>query len=118
MLQECAGVEMLGLTVDKLSFKKHITILCQTSSYKLHALRRIRKYLTLEKARAMESPFMDSQFNYTPHGNLLTSDNSASLHQKHISTSGFWLLRFSKVCLRQIRSLCGTILVVKTYHMF
>ena len=83
MLEESAGVEMLGLIVDKLSFKKHITKLCQTASCKLHALRRIRKYLTLEKTRTLENAFMDSQFNYAPHENLLNSDNSASLRQRH-----------------------------------
>ena len=48
----------------------------QTALYKLHALRRIRKdltlekarvrkYLTLEKARALRTVFVDSQFKGT-----------------------------------------------------
>ena len=58
---------MLGLIVDnKLSFEKHSAKLCQTASYKLHALRRIRKCLTLEKARVMRNALVDSQFNYVP----------------------------------------------------
>ena len=64
---ESADVELRGLIIDnKLSFEKHIARLCQTASYKLHALRGIRKYLTLEKARVLENAFVDSQFNYAP----------------------------------------------------
>ena len=58
---------MLGLIVDhKPNSEKHIAKLCQTVSYKLHALRRKRKYLTLEKARVLRNAFVDSQFNYAP----------------------------------------------------
>ena len=40
-------VELLGLTIDKeLDFCKHIEKLCRNAQYNLHALRRIRKYLT------------------------------------------------------------------------
>ena len=49
-IDESDEVELLGLTIDKeLSFSKHIDKLCRNSQYKLHALRRIRKYLSLEK---------------------------------------------------------------------
>ena len=59
-------MELLGLIIDnKLSFEKHAK-LCQTASCKLHAPRRIRKYLTLEKARVMGNALVDSQFNYAP----------------------------------------------------
>ena len=67
IMKESADVELLGLIIDKkLSFEKHIAIFCQTAPYKLHALRQIIKYLTLEKAGALLNPFVDSQFNYTP----------------------------------------------------
>ena len=60
-------VELLGITIDKvLSFKQHIENLCRTAQYKLHALRRIRKYLTLDKAKLLGNAFIDSQFNYAP----------------------------------------------------
>ena len=36
------------------------------ASYKLHTLRRIRKYLTVEKAILLPNAFMNSQFNYVP----------------------------------------------------
>ena len=60
-------VKLLGITIDnELKFKKHIEDLCKNASYKLHALRRIRGYLTVEKARILANAFIDSQFNYAP----------------------------------------------------
>ena len=47
---ESDEVELLGLTIDK----------------KDHALRRIRKYLSLEKAKMLGNAFIDSQLNYAP----------------------------------------------------
>ena len=45
-------VTLLGIKIDKnLTFKKHISELCRSASYKLYTLRRIRKYLTVEKAK-------------------------------------------------------------------
>ena len=44
--------------------KKHIENLCRTAQYNLHALRRNRKYLTLDKAKLLDNVFIDSQFNY------------------------------------------------------
>ena len=46
-IRESQKVMLLGLTIDNcLTFKDHIDALCRNASYKLHALRRIRKYLT------------------------------------------------------------------------
>ena len=60
-------VELLGITIYKaLNLKKHIKTLCRSAQYKLHALRRIRKYLTLDKAKLLGNAFIDSQFNYAP----------------------------------------------------
>ena len=39
-------------------------MLCSTANYKLHALRRVRKYLTLEKAKLLCNAFINSQLNY------------------------------------------------------
>ena len=39
-------------------------MLCSTANYKLHALRRIRKYLTPVKVRLLYNAFINSQFNY------------------------------------------------------
>ena len=66
-IKESDEVELLGITIDKaLNFKKHTKNLCRTAQYKLHALRQIRKYLTLDKAKLLGNAFIDSQFNYAP----------------------------------------------------
>ena len=41
-------VKLLGITIDnQLKFKKHIVKLCKKTSYKLHALRRMRNLLLM-----------------------------------------------------------------------
>ena len=65
-VDESNEVELLGLTIDKkLNFSKHIDKLCRNAQYKLHALTRIRKFLSLEKAKMLSNIFIDSQLNYT-----------------------------------------------------
>ena len=62
---ESGEVELLGMTINKeWNFSKHIDKLCHNAQYKLHALRRIRKYLSLEKAKMLGNANIDSQFNY------------------------------------------------------
>ena len=57
----------MGITIDnELKFNKHIEDLCKKASYKLHALRRRRGYLKVEKARILANAFIESQFNYAP----------------------------------------------------
>ena len=47
-------VRLLGLTIDNfLTFKDHTDVLCRKASYKLHVLRRIRKYVTPDKAKVL-----------------------------------------------------------------
>ena len=49
-VEESQKVVILGLTIDnRLTFKDHFDMLCSTANYELHALRRIKKYLTLGK---------------------------------------------------------------------
>ena len=103
------------MTDKNLTFKKHIDNLVRKAQYKLHALRRIRNFLTLEKAKILDNAFINSQFNYAPliwmlcrktlyskieaihhrtlnvvyaiddsYSNLLLSNNSASIHQRHL----------------------------------
>ena len=58
-------IELLGIVIDnQLKFNKHIENLCKKASFKLHALPRIRKFLTVEKARILANVFINSQFNY------------------------------------------------------
>ena len=60
-------VKLLGITIDyDLKFKKHINELCRKASYELHALQRIRKYLSIDKAKLFANAFIDSQFNNAP----------------------------------------------------
>ena len=60
---ESGEAELLGMTIDKQrNFSKHIDKLCRNAQYKLHALRRIRKYLGSEKAEMLGNAFIDSQF--------------------------------------------------------
>ena len=60
-------VLLLGITIDKkLTFKQHVENLCRKAQYKLHALRRIRKFLTTEKAKMLGNAFIDSPFNHAP----------------------------------------------------
>ena len=64
-IRESQNVELLGLKIDnRLTFIDHINMLCRRASYKLHALGRIRKYLTLEKSKLLYNAFINNQFNY------------------------------------------------------
>ena len=59
-------VVLLGVTIDHelKKFNKQIEDLCKRASFKLHALKRIRKYLGIEKARILANAFIESQFSY------------------------------------------------------
>ena len=47
-------IEFLGIVTDnQLKFRKHTENLCKKTSFKLHALRRIRKFLTVQKTRIL-----------------------------------------------------------------
>ena len=60
-------VTLLEIKIDKnRTFKKRISELCRRAPYKLHALRRLRKYLTAEKAKLLANAFINSQLNYAP----------------------------------------------------
>ena len=63
--EESQKVVLLGLGIDnRLTFKDHVDMFCRTANYKLHALRRIRRYLTLEKTKLLYNVFINNQFNY------------------------------------------------------
>ena len=60
-IEESQKVVLLGLiNHNRLTFNDHVDLLCSTANYKLHTLRRIRKYLTLEKARLLYKAFINS----------------------------------------------------------
>ena len=65
--QPSDDVTLLGVIIEKnLTFEKHIDNLAHKAQYQFHALRRIRKFLTIEKAKILGNAFIDSQFNYRP----------------------------------------------------
>ena len=64
-IESSTEVTLLGVKIDKqMKFKGHIEDLCIKAAYKLHALRRIRKYLTVKKAKLLANAFINSQFTY------------------------------------------------------
>ena len=53
-IKSSSEVKFLGIKIDqKPKFKSDIEGLCQKTCYKLHALGRIRKYLTVKKAKLL-----------------------------------------------------------------
>ena len=46
--------------------KPHTENLCQKAQYKLHALRCIKTFITIEKAKMLGNVFIDIQFNNIP----------------------------------------------------
>ena len=60
-------VTLLGITIDsKLNFKEHINNIVKKAYYKLYALRRLQKFLTLEKTKVLACSVIESQFVYCP----------------------------------------------------
>ena len=52
------------ITGTSLTFKKRIDNLVRETQYKLHALRRIRTFFTVGKAKKLSNAFIESQINY------------------------------------------------------
>ena len=51
VIPSTSEVKLLGIMIDnELKFKKHINELCRKASYKLHALQKIRRYLSGKNA--------------------------------------------------------------------
>ena len=70
-------MELLGLAIDhKLKFGPHLEKLCKAARFKLHALCRIRKFLTFEQAKLLANSFINTQFKYAPLIWMFTSKNS------------------------------------------
>ena len=59
-VQSIDDVTILGVMTDKnLNFKKQIDNLVRKAQYRLHALQRIRKFLTIEKTKIRRNAFID-----------------------------------------------------------
>ena len=64
-IRESSSVTLIDLTIDnRFTFKDYINILCRRANLKLHALKRIRKYLTTVKAKLLYNAIINRQFNY------------------------------------------------------
>ena len=66
-IKSASYVTLHGITIDsKLNFKEHINNIVKKTYYKLYALRRLRKFLTLEKTKILACSMIESQFAYCP----------------------------------------------------
>ena len=67
-IKSSTEVTLLVIKIDKkVKFKTRTEELCEKTCYKLHALRRIRKYFTVEKVKHnLANTFMNSQFSFSP----------------------------------------------------
>ena len=66
-IRNTSEVGLLGLIIyHKLKFDPQIDKLCKTARFKLHVLRRIRKFLTLEQAKLLPNSFVNTHFGYAP----------------------------------------------------
>ena len=69
-IEASSNVVLLGVTIDQqLNFKLHVDNLCRHAMYKVYALRRIRKYLNVTKAKKFV-PIFYSQSIYLCSSNL------------------------------------------------
>ena len=59
-------IDLLGITIDKLSFNSHITKICRKASRQLNALKRLGFYIPLDTRRILANSFIISNFNYCP----------------------------------------------------
>ena len=60
-------VKLLGVTLDdNLTFCKHIKTMCSKANNKISAFRRMRKFVSLDKAKILYNAFISSTFNYCP----------------------------------------------------
>ena len=59
--------KLLGIKIDnKLTFDDHVTSICTKASQKLHALSRVRNFMTLKQAKIILKTFILSHFGYCP----------------------------------------------------
>ena len=71
--------KLLGVNIDsKLSFEKHLNIICGKARAKINALGRVAPFMNIEKRRTIMNAFFNSQFSYCPliwmfHGRLINN---------------------------------------------
>ena len=114
-IEKYQEVVLLGITLgDKLNLTTHIENIYRKAKCKLHALQRIRKYLSRDKPKTLCNAFISSQIYYAPliwmfAGKLLISRVQKiyfrSLHSTYGTNYGELLLINSDVSIHQ-RHLC------------
>ena len=66
-MEDEQSVKLLGAQIDnKLTFKEHIETQLKKANQKLHALMRVKKFLSEDKLKLIMKTFIESQFNYCP----------------------------------------------------
>ena len=66
-MKSASYVTLLGITIDpKLNFKEHVNNIVKKAYYKLYTLRRLQKFLTLEKAKILACSMIKSQVAFCP----------------------------------------------------
>ena len=67
VIKSVENVKLLGVKIDsKLSFIDHVKELCNKSNAKIRALRRVRPFLSEDKAKLLVNAYILSPFNYCP----------------------------------------------------
>ena len=66
-IENCKQVKLLGILLDNtLSFKNHVTMLCDKVSSKLHAMARLSNFMNENQLKTVMRAFITSQFGYCP----------------------------------------------------
>ena len=81
--------KLLGVNIDsKLSFEKHLNIICGKARTKINALGRVAPFMNIEKRRTIMNAFFNSQFSYCPlilmfHSRLINNEINR-LHERYL----------------------------------
>ena len=71
------SVKPLGIKIDnRLSFEKHISILCNKASSQLNAIGRMQKFMGFKKKEVLLNSLEYSNFNYCPLVRYFSSSKS------------------------------------------
>ena len=79
--------KFLGVNIDsKLSFEKHLNIICGKARAKISALGRVAPFMNIEKRKMIMNAFFNSQFSYCPltwmFHNRLINNKINRLHER------------------------------------
>ena len=80
IIENQQSAKLLGIRIDnKLTFNKHVSDLCSKASQKLHALARVRSYMSMKQSKIIMKTFILSHFGYCP---LIWMMHSRSLNNR------------------------------------